>query len=71
MKEEILKKLTPRELTILELFCHGTNNYQIGKEINVSIHTVKVHISSIIKKLNAKNRTDAAYIAASNNLFDE
>ena len=38
-------------------------NHEIAEKIYVSVHTVKAHVSSIIKKLNAKNRTDAACIA--------
>lgn len=71
MKDEIIKKLTPREMAILKLIVKGIGNDEIGKEIHISIHTVKVHTSSIIRKLNAKNRTNAAYIAALNKIFDE
>ena len=71
MKFEIEKKLTPRELVILKLITEGNANDEIGEIIHISIHTVKAHISSIIRKLKAKNRTNAAYIAAINNLFDE
>lgn len=71
MKFEILEKLTKRELLILKLITEGNANDEIGEIIHISIHTVKAHISSIMRKLNAKNRTNAAYIAAINNLFDE
>lgn len=71
MKLEILNKLTDRELLVLKLITEGNGNCQIGKTIHISIHTVKAHISSIMRKLNAKNRTNAAYIAAMYHLFDE
>lgn len=71
MRTKIKEKLTPRELTVLKMLAEGVGNSEIGKSIHVSIHTVKVHISSIIRKLNAKNRTNAAYIAAINKFFDE
>ncbi len=66
-----MEKLTPRERTILKLITKGYGNTQISKTVYVSIHTVKAHISSIIRKLNAKNRTNAVYIAVVNNMLDE
>ena len=66
-----MEKLTEREVAILRLITLGYGNNQISKIIFISIHTVKAHISSIIRKLNAKNRTNAVYIAVKNNLLDE
>ncbi|MFI3300688.1 MAG: LuxR C-terminal-related transcriptional regulator [Candidatus Gastranaerophilales bacterium] len=59
-----MKRLTEREKTILNLMKDGFENNKIAEMIYVSKHTVKAHISSIIKKLEAKNRTNAVYIAA-------
>lgn len=66
-----MEKLTEREVAVLRLITLGYGNNQISKIIYISIHTVKAHISSIIRKLNAKNRTNAVYIAVKNNLLDE
>ncbi|CDE61061.1 two component LuxR family transcriptional regulator [Fusobacterium sp. CAG:439] len=66
-----MEKLTEREVAVLRLITLGYGNNQISKIIFISIHTVKAHISSIIRKLNAKNRTNAVYIAVKNNLLDE
>ncbi len=66
-----MERLTEREITILKLITQGYDNLEISKTIFISIHTVKAHISKIIKKLNAKNRTNAVYIAIKNNLLDE
>ena len=65
------KSLTQRELAILKFITEGRPNDEISKIANISTHTVKAHISSIIRKLNAKNRTNAAYIAALKHLFDK
>lgn len=65
-----MQKLTEREITILKLIMQGYANSQISKKIFISIHTVKAHIGSIIRKLDAKNRTNAVYIALKNNLLD-
>lgn len=66
-----MEKLTDREMTILKLITLGYDNKQISKNIFISIHTVKAHISSIIRKLCARNRTNAVYIALKNHLLDE
>ena len=65
-----MQKLTEREITILKLIMQGYANSQISKKIFISIHTVKAHIGSIIRKLDAKNRTNAVYIALKNKLLD-
>ena len=53
-------ELTEREVLILGLMTEGCDNREIANKIYISIHTVKAHVSAIIKKLNAKNRTHAA-----------
>lgn len=65
-----MKNLTPKELEILKLVIEGYGNYEISKTIFLSTHTVKAHISAIIKKLNAKNRTNAATIALRERIID-
>ena len=55
-----LYELTEREVLILDYMSEGYDNREIAAKIYVSIHTVKAHVSAIIKKLNAKNRTHAA-----------
>ncbi len=66
-----MEKLTQREKTVLKLITQGYGYKQISKQIFVSTHTVKAHISSIIRKLEAKNRTNAVYIAMIYHLLDE
>ncbi len=63
-------KLTERETTILHLISQGYFNSEIGKKINISVHTVKAHISTIIRKLDARNRSHAIYIAMKNHLVE-
>ena len=64
-----MEKLTERERTILELVMKGYGNIQISKSIFISTHTVKAHMTAIIRKLNAKNRAHAVYIALKNDLL--
>ena len=63
-----MEELSQRELMVLELITKGLENKEISRKMFISIHTVKAHISSIMKKLNAKNRTNAVFIACKNNL---
>ena len=65
-----MEKLTDIEITILKLIMEGYANSQISEIVFISIHTVKAHIASIMRKLNAKNRTNAVYIALKNHLLD-
>jgi two-component system, NarL family, response regulator LiaR len=55
--------LTPRELEVLALLAEGRSNKQIAAEFVVSERTIKFHVSSILAKLGAANRTEAVKIA--------
>ncbi len=60
MEEELLEKLTEREKRILEGLIRGETNKTLASKLFISVSTVKAHISSIIHKLNATNRVEAA-----------
>ncbi len=49
--------LTDREKEVIEYICEGLTNSEISKILDVSINTVKVHVSSIIQKLGVEDRT--------------
>lgn len=51
--------ITPREIEILKALETGVRNSDIAEILNISVNTVHVHIASIFKKLNAKNRIHA------------
>lgn len=51
--------LTPRELDVLRLVAHGLGNKQIAAELELSTHTVKYHLASVLAKLGARSRTEA------------
>lgn len=61
---------TRRETQVLSYIAQGKNNYQISKELNVSVHTTKAHIQNIFKKLSVKDRTVAVVKAIKDNLID-
>ena len=52
-------EVSPRELRILELAAEGKTNYQIGREIGLSEHTVKGAISQLLARLRLRHRTEA------------
>lgn len=56
--------LTPRELEVLALLSDGRSNREIAGELFVTERTVKFHVGSILAKLGAANRTEAARVAA-------
>ncbi|MBP3924177.1 response regulator transcription factor [bacterium] len=62
-------ELTKREMDILKYLIKGYENEEIASELFMSKHTVKAHVSSILRKLHAKNRAGALYIAMRNNLL--
>ena len=51
---------TNREKDVLELLCKGYTNIEIGENLNISSHTAKANVASILRKLQVKNRLMAA-----------
>ena len=51
---------TNREKEVLELLCKGYTNIEIGENLNISSHTAKANVASILRKLQVKNRLMAA-----------
>jgi DNA-binding NarL/FixJ family response regulator len=60
----ILAEFTPRQLAVIEGVRRGKSNKLIAYELNMCESTVKVHLRSIMKKLKARNRTEAVYRVA-------
>jgi DNA-binding CsgD family transcriptional regulator len=54
--------LTGRESEVLALLAHGASNKSIARELDISAHTAKFHVASILAKLGARNRSDAVAI---------
>ena len=52
--------LTGRELSVVKAIKQGKSNKIIANELNMCESTVKVHVRNVMKKLNAKNRTEVA-----------
>jgi DNA-binding NarL/FixJ family response regulator len=56
-------RLTPRQAAVLEALRLGKANKQIAYELNMREGTVKAHVRDIMKRLNARNRTEVAILA--------
>lgn len=67
--KEKIKNLTKRELEVLILVSEGMFNKEIADRLNISERTVKNHISSIFKKIDVADRTQAAVFAIRNSLI--
>jgi DNA-binding NarL/FixJ family response regulator len=61
--EPIFAPLTNREVEILDCIARGNSNKEIARNLSISDQTVKNHITSILKKLNANDRTQAVITA--------
>lgn len=51
--------LTPRELDVINAIGAGLSNKAIARELGISLHTVKFHIESLLRKLGARTRAEA------------
>jgi DNA-binding NarL/FixJ family response regulator len=60
------KLLSERETSILTLVAKGLSNSEIANNLEISVHTVRVHLRNIMEKMGAKNRLHAVYMALRN-----
>jgi two-component system, NarL family, response regulator YdfI len=56
---ELAEPLTPREREVLQMLAAGLGNKEIAARLNISDHTAKFHVASILGKLGASTRTEA------------
>ena len=64
-----MAQLTSREMEVLNYMLQGYINKQIAFELGVSESTIKSHVSEILSKLNASDRTEAVVIAIKHGLI--
>ena len=64
------EQLTPRELEVLAWVAQGHPNKEIAERLAISQRTVKFHVSSIMGKLGAANRTEAVALAVQQGLIE-
>jgi DNA-binding NarL/FixJ family response regulator len=58
-----LSRLTARETEVLHAVCDGKSNKEIAHDLNLQEVTIKLHVKTLCRKLDARNRTQAAMIA--------
>lgn len=65
-------KLTDREKEIAKCIIKGDSNKEIAQKLNLSTHTIKFIVSTLIQKMKAENRTHIAFlIGSSKNLINQ
>ena len=62
-------KLSEREMQVLEGLTEGKSNKEIARDLDLQEVTIKLHVKTLCRKLDAKNRTQAALIAKEEGLF--
>ena len=67
--EAFISPLTPRETEILNYIAQGYLNKQIALKLGISEQTIKNHVTSILRKLNANARTEAVVVAIKQGLI--
>jgi two-component system, NarL family, nitrate/nitrite response regulator NarL len=61
-----VRGLSPREREILQLLVTGASNKLIGNRLGITEATVKVHLKTLLRKIDVNNRTQAAIWAMNN-----
>lgn len=65
----LAKKLSEREMQVLGGLCRGLSNKELARELDLQEVTIKLHVKTLCRKLDAKNRTQAAMIGKDAGLF--
>jgi len=68
--EGLVEPLTKRELEVLAQLAQGKTNREIAEDLVITERTAKFHVSSILRKLDASNRTEAVTLAAQYGLVE-
>ena len=65
----LVESLTPREIEVLRLVAAGLGNKEIAGRLEISEHTVKFHVASLMGKLGAASRTEAVTLGIRHGLI--
>jgi len=66
-QETTVGNLTERETDVLRGICEGKSNKEIARDLDLQEVTIKLHVKTLSRKLEARNRTHAAMIAKDQN----
>lgn len=69
-EQKKIDDLTDREMEVLKHLAYGMYNKEIAETLSISERTVKNHVSSIFKKIDVNDRTQAAVFAIRNHIID-
>jgi len=67
--QKTVANLTERETQVLDGLCAGKSNKEIARDLDLQEVTIKLHVKTLCRKLDAKNRTQAAMIAKERDLL--
>lgn len=67
--EMVIEELTRRERQVLLLIRRGLSNKEIARELVITVKTVEWHVTNVLGKLGADNRTQAVVIALEQGLL--
>jgi DNA-binding NarL/FixJ family response regulator len=62
----LIARLTQREWQVIDLIADGSSNKEISSRLNLSVHTVKSHVHSVLEKLTLRSRLQVAAYARAN-----
>lgn len=68
-RHPMTQNLTPREMEVLHFICEGCTNKEIARKLGLQEPTIKLHVTSLYRKIGARNRTHAALMARETGLF--
>ena len=68
-EDKTVGNLTERETEVLRGLCEGKSNKEIARDLDLQEVTIKLHVKTLCRKLDAKNRTQAAMIAKDRSLI--
>ena len=69
VEHPMASQLSEREFQVLEGLCKGQSNKEIARDLDLQEVTVKLHVKTLCRKLDARNRTQAAIMAKEAGLF--
>lgn len=68
---ELTRNLSARELSVLRLVASGLSNKEVAARLGISANTVRLHVSSILAKLQVSSRTQAAVWALKHGIVED
>lgn len=67
-EEELIQRLTARELDVIATLVKGRSNKEIARELDIGLRTVESYVSAILSKLGVRSRTEATVFAIEHHL---